>query len=91
MELRLKNYGTIEITNATLVDGGDIMIEAADHFEGLAETTDYDITDVILTENDYGWGLVAWINIPDDEWYDDDAIVLDIENPEVVYSLKARL
>lgn len=91
MELRLKNFGTIEITNATLVDGGDIMIEVADHFEGLAKTTDYEITDVVLTETDYGWGLVAWLNTPDDEWYDDDAIVLDIENPEVVYNLKARL
>lgn len=91
MELRLKNYGIVEITNATLVDGGDIMIEAADRFEGLAKTTDYEITDVVLTETDYGWGLVAWLNIPDDEWYDDDAIVLDIENPEVVYNLKARL
>ena len=25
MELRLKDYGTIEITKATLVDGGDIL------------------------------------------------------------------
>ena len=91
MKLRLKGYGTIEITNATLVDGGDIMIESADHFERLAETTDYEITDVILTETDYGWGLVAWLDIPDDEWYENDAIVLDIENPEVIYNLKARL
>ena len=91
MELRLKGYGTIEITNATLVDGGDILIEAADHFEKLAETTDYEIADVVLTETEYGWGLVAWLQLPDDEWYDDDAIVAHIENQEDIQKLNAFL
>ena len=37
MELKLKGYGTIEITNATLVDGGDILIEVADNFSEISK------------------------------------------------------
>lgn len=91
MELRLKNYGTIEITNATLVDGGDIMIEAADRFEGLAKTTDYEITNVYLTEFDCIWALVAWLDVPEDSWDVEDAIVFEIENQDNIYKLNARL
>ena len=91
MELRLKGYGTIEITNATLVDGGDILIESADNFQKLAEFTDYEITEVCLTDTEYGWGLVAWLNLPEDEWYENDAVVLDIENQDDVCNLNARL
>lgn len=91
MELNLKGYGTIKITNATLVDGGDILIETADGFRGIAETTDYDITKAYLTETEYGWGLVAWLDLPDDEWYEDDALVFNIENPGDVQRLNAFL
>lgn len=91
MELRLKNYGTIEITNATLVEGGDIMIEAADRFEGLAKTTDYEIAEVFLVENDFGWDLVAWLNIPDDDWFTPETIITEIENHEDIYKLNAFL
>lgn len=91
MELNLKGYGTIKITNATLVDGGDILIETVDGFRGIAETTDYDITKAYLTETEYGWGLVAWLDLPDDEWYEDDALVFDIENQGDVQRLNAFL
>lgn len=91
MEIKLKGYGTIEITNATLVDGGDILIEAADGFRGIVETSDYDITEAYLTETEYGWGLVAWLDLPDDEWYEDDALVFDIENQGDVQRLNAFL
>lgn len=91
MELRLKGYGTIEITNATLVDGGDILIEVADHFEKLAETTDYKITEVYLTEDDGVWGLVAWLDTPKDAWEIEDAIVCQVENQVDVYKLNALL
>lgn len=91
MEIKLKGYGTIEITNATLVDGGDILIETADGFRGIAESTDYDITEAYLTETEYGWGLVAWLDLPDDEWYEDDALVFDIENQGDIQRLNAFL
>lgn len=91
MELRLKGYGTIEITNATLVDGGDIMIEAADRFEGLAKITDYEITNVYLAEFDCIWALVAWLDTPEDSWDVEDAIVFEIENQDDIYKLNARL
>lgn len=91
MELNLKGYGTIKITNATLVDGGDILIDSADGFRGIAETTDYDITEAYLTETEYGWGLVAWLDLPDDEWYEDDAIVFDVENQGDIQRLNAFL
>lgn len=91
MELRLKGYGTIEITSAKLVDGGDILIEAADNFSGITKTTDYDITEVFLVENDFGWDLVAWLNIPDDDWFTQKTIIAEIENQENVYKLNAFL
>ena len=91
MELRLKGYGTIEITKATLVDGGDILIEAADGFEKIAETTDYEITEVFLVENDFGWDLVAWTDVPDDDWFTPDTIIAEIENHEDIYRLNAFL
>lgn len=100
--LNITGYGTIEITNATLVDGGDILIEAADGFEKLAEATEHEIREVFLAETEYGWRLVAWLDIPADTWWcADDAIVAGIEQQEdisilqnllrngVVYSRKA--
>ena len=91
MEFRLKEFGTIEITNATLVDGGDILIESADNFIEIAKTTDYDITEVFLVENDFGWDLVAWLNIPDDDWFTPKTIIAEVENQENVYKLNAFL
>lgn len=91
MKLELNGFGTIEITDATLVNGGNILINAEDHFEKLKETTEYEITEVFLTETEYGWGLVAFLKLQEDEWYEDDAIVLDVENPDEVQRLKARL
>lgn len=91
MELRLEGYGTIEITNATLVEGGDILIEAADGFRKIAETTEYDITSVYLTETEYGWGLVAWLDIPECCLCIDDAIVFNVENQDLAQRLKAFL
>lgn len=91
MELRLKEFGTIEITNATLVDGGDILIESADNFIEIAKTTDYDITDVFLVENDFGWDVVAWLNIPDDDCFTPKTIIAEVENQENVYKLNAFL
>ena len=91
MKLRLKEYGTIEITTATLVDGGDIMLEAADHFEGLAKTTGYKITEVLLTDTEYGWSIIAFLDLPENNWYDDDFIMLNLEDPEEIYKLNAFL
>lgn len=91
MELRLKGYGTIEITSAKLVDGGDILIESADNFSVITKTTDYDITEVFLVENDFGWDLVAWLNIPDDDWFTQKTIITEIENQEGIYKLNAFL
>lgn len=91
MELRLKEFGTIEITHATLVDGGDILIESADNFIEIAKTTDYDITEVFLVENDFGWDLVAWLNVPDDDWFTQKTIITEIENQEDIYKLNAFL
>lgn len=91
MELRLKGYGTIEITSAKLVDGGDILIEAADNFSEIAKTTEYEITDVYLTGTEYGWGFVALLDIPSTDWFAEDSIILDIENQYDIYKLKALL
>lgn len=91
MELRLKEFGTIEITNATLVDGGDILIEAADNFSEIAKTTEYEIIEVFLVENDFGWNLVAWLNVPDDDWFTQKTIITEIENQEDIYKLNAFL
>ena len=91
MELRLKGYGTIEITKATPVEGGDILIEAADYFEKLAETTEYEITEVYLVNNGTKWTLIAWLDLPEDDWYSDKTIAVHIENQDDVYKLNARL
>lgn len=91
MELRLKDYGTIEITKATLVDGGDILIETADNFSEIAKNTECEITEVFLVENDYGWDLVAWLSVPDDDWFSQKTIITEIENQEDIYKLNAFL
>ena len=91
MELRLKEYGIIEITNATLVDGGDILIEASDNFSEIAKTTEYEIIEVFLVENYFGWNLVAWLNVPDDDWFTQKTIITEIENQEDIYKLNAFL
>lgn len=91
MELKLKGYGTIEITSATLVDGGDIRIESADGFEVIQKTTDYKVTEAYLTKTDDYWDVVAWLNVPDDDWYTQRTIIAEIENEEDVYKLNAFL
>ena len=91
MELRLKRYGTIEITNATLVDGGDILIGSADNFIEIAKTTDYEIANVYLTNTEYGWGLVALLDVPETDCFADDVIIFDIENQNDIYRLNAFL
>lgn len=90
--LSIEGYGTIEITNATLVEGGDILIEAADGFAKIAEDTEYKIKEVHLAETEYGWGLVARLDIPSDMlWYTDDAIVAGIEQQEDISILQSLL
>lgn len=91
MELRLKEFGTIEITSAKLVDGGDILIEAADSFVEIAKNTDYEITNVYLTNTEYGWGFVALLDVPETDCFADDAIIFDIENQNDIYKLNALL
>lgn len=91
MELRLKDYGIIRITNATLVEGGDILIEAEDDFEVIARTTACQITEVYLVEVDFEWGLVAWLDLPEYDWYSSRTIVAEIENQDDVYRLNALL
>ena len=91
MELKLKGYGTIEITNATLVDGGDILIETSGNFCEIAKTTEYEIVNAHLVEADEYWYLVIQLNLPEFSWCDDDNIVIPVENQEDVYRLNARL
>ena len=87
MELRLKGYGTIEIVKATKVDGDDILIKAKDNFRKIEENTDYEITEVYLVEVDFKWSLVAWLNVPSDEWQIDRSVVIQIENQEDIQNL----
>lgn len=91
MELILKEYGKIDITNATLVDGGDIWIEVADNFDGIAKTTGYEITNAYLTNTEYGWGFVALLDTPETDWLEEDAVVFDVKNQEDIYKLNALL
>lgn len=91
MELRLKGYGTIEITKATLVDGGDILIEAADGFEKIAEAAGHEITEAYLVELDFNWDLVAWLYIAEHLWLEPRTIVAEIENQEDIQRLNALL
>lgn len=91
MELRLKDYGIIEITKATLVDGGDILIETADNFSEIAKNTEYEITEVYLTNTEYGWGVIALLDVPEADCFVDDAIIFDIEDQNSIYKLKALL
>lgn len=87
MELKLKGYGTIEITKSTLVEDGDILIETSDYFEKLAETTEYEITEVYLVNNGDRWVLIAWFDLPEDDWYADKTIAIHIENQEDIHNL----
>lgn len=91
MELRLKDYGTIEITKATLVDGGDILVETADNFREIAKDTQYEITEVYLTNTEYGWGVIALLDVPEADCFVDDAIIFDVEDQNSIYKLKAFL
>lgn len=89
--LNIEGYGTVEITNATLVEGGDILIEAADGFEKIAEDAEYEIKEVYLAETEYGWGLVAWLDIPADRLLTEDAIVAHVEQQEDISILQNLL
>ena len=91
MELRLKRYGTIEITNAKIVDGGDILIETADNFQKLAEYTMNEISEVYLTHTEYGYGIVVLFTVPEFDCFAEDVLVLEIENSEDIYKLNAFL
>ena len=91
MELRLRGYGTIEITSAKPVDGGDILIEVADNFSEISKTTEYEITRIYLTQTEYGWGLVALLDVTETDCFADDAIIFDIENQSDIYKLNAFL
>lgn len=91
MELKLKDYGIIEINNATLVDGGDILIEAADGFEKLAEIAGNTIEEAFLVQNDLGYDLVAWFDLTDDDWLSQRTFIAEIESIHPDYSLNAFL
>lgn len=91
MELRLKRYGTIEITNAKLVEGGDILIESADRFQKIEEITNYKADSAYLTETEYGYGVVIMLEIPEDSVFIDDFISYPVENPKDIQRLKAFL
>lgn len=91
MELRLKGFGTIEITDATRVEGDDILVKSADGFREIAETTDYKITEAYLVEGEIKWSLVLWFDLPDNNWHEERAMVIQIENQDDVYTLNAAL
>ena len=89
MELRLKGFGTIEITDATRVEGDDILIEVADGFQEILKTTDYGIINAYLDEVDFIWSHVIMLDVPEQD--DEDSIVYIVENQRDVYRLNARL
>lgn len=91
MELRLKGLGTVDIADATRVTGDDILIKSADNFRIIYETTDYEITDVYLTEVDFKWSMVVLLDTPEDNWYEESSLVFQIENQDDIYRLNARL
>lgn len=91
MELRLKGFETIEITNATRVEGDDILVKSADGFREIAETADYEITEAYLVEGETKWSLVVWFDLPDNNWHEERAMVIQIENQDDIYTLNAAL
>lgn len=91
MELRLKGFETIEITDATRVEGDDILVKSANGFREIAETTDYKITEAYLVEGEIKWSLVLWFDLPDNNWHEERAMVIQIENQDDVYTLNAAL
>ena len=91
MELRLKGFGTIEITDATRVEGDDILVKSAYGFREIAETIDYKITEAYLVEGEIKWSLVLWFDFPDNNWHEERAMVIQIENQDDVYTLNAAL
>ena len=91
MELRLKGFGTIEITDATRVEGDDILVKSADGFREIAETTDYKITEAYLVEGEIKWSLVLWFDLPNNNWHEERAMVIQIENQDDIYTLNAAL
>lgn len=91
MELRLKGFETIEITDATRVEGDDILVKSADGFREIAETADYEITEAYLVEGETKWSLVVWFDLPDNNWHEERAMVIQIENQDDIYTLNAAL
>lgn len=91
MELKLNGFGTIEITDATRVDGDDILVKSADGFREIAETSDYEITEAYLVEGEIKWSLVVWFDLPDNNWHEEHAMVIQIENQDDIYTLNAAL
>lgn len=89
MELKLKGHGTIKITSATLVEGGDILIEAEDKF--IYTNSDFNIQQITLVEINHIWSAVIWFSVPDDVWGEDTYLVADIENSNDIYRLKTLL
>lgn len=91
MELRLKGFGTIEITDATRVEGDDILVKSANGFQEIAEIADYKITEAYLVEGEIKWSLVLWFDLPDNNWHEERAMVIQIENQDDIYTLNAAL
>lgn len=91
MELRLKGFEAIEITDATRVEGDDILVKSADGFREIAETADYEITEAYLVEGETKWSLVVWFDLPDNNWHEERAMVIQIENQDDIYTLNAAL
>lgn len=89
MELRLKEFGTIEITDAARVKGDDILVKSADGFRKIAEATDYCITGAYLVEVNFIWSLVIMLDVLEQD--DEDALVYIVENQDDIYRLNARL
>ena len=93
MELRLKGYGTIEITNATLVDGGDIMIEIKNQETAFDDIARNPVKELHLCKCDDGeWLLLITMQSLENPLFDiDDSLVLEIESQDEVHRLKALL
>lgn len=91
MELKLKGYGTVEITKAKMVDGGDILVEAADGFRMIEKNYGYKVIAAYIVESYFTYGLVAVLDIQDKGWDVDPYAVFEIENQDDIYRLKIFL
>jgi len=91
MILHITQLGDIEISEAKLVEAGDIKVSISD-FANLECKTYFPVTSVYLIEDDEEWSLVVKRNVPEDFRDEfEEYCVFQIENQSEIYRLKAFL